>query len=132
MTATGRVEPKSPSSWSPETGRPAELDQENSEDISTGRSWPSSVDAWVKLLAGNLTFNVAPELDFGRHLERLVLAGSRPRETIPQWRQSATLPTFNPEKRASSIQRPLQGDITGSVAGLEKNRERLLMAESTL
>ena len=37
-------------------------------------SGSSSADAWVKLLARNLTSNVAGGMDFGRHLERPVLA----------------------------------------------------------
>ena len=48
----------------------------NSSNLTSACFWPSSVDAWVKLLAGNLTSNAARGLDFGRHLERLVMAGS--------------------------------------------------------
>lgn len=43
-----------------------------------GHKWPRSVYAWVKLLAGNLTCNVARGMDFGRHLERLVVARCSP------------------------------------------------------
>jgi hypothetical protein len=39
-----------------------------------GRSWPSSVDVSIKLLAGNRTSRGVRRLELGRHFEQLVVA----------------------------------------------------------
>ena len=87
-----------------------------------GWNWPSSVEVRIKLLAGNRTPSGVRRLEFGRHLERLVVAVSCRRKMCPKT-AALTSSRYDPERQLCQtgateplIARDWYGEVTRLVS----------------